>query len=180
LKRHNLIGCFACVLGMATMCYGQAIPTASRVGQIQAGVGGFVLDPDFAQQNIEGLTFYADYDFGQHLGAEGEIHYSWRTPTDVSENTYLLGPRYIIRHKKLDGYAKALFGVGHFGLQQGSFANPNTATYFTYALGAGAEFQATRHINVRLVDFEAQKWPGFGANGLSPLLVTVGVAWVFR
>jgi hypothetical protein len=180
LKRHNLIGCFACVVGLATLSYGQAIPTASRVGQIQAGLGGFVLSPDFGQQDIQGLTFYADFNFAQHLGAEGEIHYSWRTPSDVSENTYLIGPRYIVRHKKLDGYGKALFGVGHFGLQQGSFSDPNTASYFTYALGAGAEYQATRHINVRLIDFEAQKWPGFGKNGLSPYLFTVGVAWVFR
>jgi hypothetical protein len=162
------------------MSYGQAIPTASRAGQIQAGLGGFVLSPDFGQQKIQGLTFYADFDFGQHFGGEGEIHYSWRTPSDVSENTYLIGPRYIVRHKKLDGYAKALFGVGHFGLQEGSFADPNTASYFAYAVGGGAEFQASRHINVRLIDFEAQKWPGFANNGLSPLLATFGVAWVFR
>jgi hypothetical protein len=180
LKRHHLIGCFACVLGLATLSFGQAIPTASRVGQIQAGLGGFVLNPDFGQQDIQGLTFYGDFDLAQHIGAEGEIHYSWRTPTDVSENTYLIGPRFIVRHKKLGGYGKALFGVGHFGLQLGSFADPNTASYFAYALGAGAEYQATRHINVRLIDFEAQKWPSFGKNGLSPYLFTVGVAWVFR
>jgi len=180
LKRHHLIGCFAWVLGMATLSFGQAIPTASRAGQIQAGLGGLRLSPKFAQRDIQGLTFYADYNFAQHLGAEGEIHYSWRTPSDVSENTYLIGPRYIVRHKKLAGYGKALFGVGHFGLQQGNFVDANTASYFTYALGAGAEYQATRHINVRLIDFEAQKWPGFAKSGLSPYLFTVGVAWVFR
>ena len=180
MKRHNLVGCFACVLGLATMCYGQAIPTASRVGQIQAGIGGFILDPDFGQKDIQGLTFYGDFDFAQHFGGEGEIHYSIRTPTDVSENTYLLGPRAILRHKKFEVYAKALFGVGHFGLQQGSYSNPNTASYFTYALGGGVEFEASRHINVRLFDFEAQKWPGFATHGLSPLVGTIGVAYVFH
>lgn len=180
MKRHNLVGCLACVLGLATISFGQAIPTASRVGQIQAGIGGFVLNPDFGQSDIQGLTFYADFDFAQRLGAEGEIHYSLRTPSNVSENTYFAGPRYIVRHKKLDGYAKALFGVGHFNLQQGNIINANTGTYFAYALGAGAELQASRHIHVRLIDFEAQKWPGFATSGLSPYLFTAGVAWVFR
>jgi hypothetical protein len=180
LKRHTFLGCFACVLAIATLSYGQAIPTASRVGSIQVGIGGFIANPDFGQDKIKGLTFYGDFDVTQHLGAEGEIHYSVITPTDVSEDSYLLGPRYVVRHKKFQGYAKVLFGVGRFGLQVGSFANPSTGTYFEYAAGGGIEYQATRKINVRVFDFEAQKWPGFAANGLSPYAGTIGVAYVFH
>ena len=69
MKRHLLIGCFACVLGIATMSHGQAIPTASRTGSIQVGVGGMFTNPDYAQQYIKGLTFYADYEF-LHNSAE--------------------------------------------------------------------------------------------------------------
>jgi opacity protein-like surface antigen len=181
LKRHLFLGCFACVLGISSMSHAQAIPTASRIGgSIQVGVGGFLANPDFGQTNIKGLTFYADFDLGQHLGVEGVIHYSVLTPSDVSENSYLAGPRYIVRHKKFEGYAKALFGAGHFGLQEGSFANPNTSTYFEYALGGGLEYRATHHINVRVIDFEAQKWPDFATHGLSPYVGTIGVAYVFR
>jgi hypothetical protein len=181
LKRHTFISCFACVLGMTTLLHAQAIPTATRLGgSIQLGVGGYISNPDFGQSNIKGLTFYGDIDYGTHLGLEGVIHYSVLTPSDVSENSYVAGPRYSIRHKRFRGYAKVLFGAGHFGLQEGSFANPNTSTYFEYVLGGGLEYRATHHINVRVFDFEAQKWPSFADHGLSPYVGTIGVAYVFR
>jgi hypothetical protein len=180
LKRHKLFGCFACILGLATWSHGQAVPTASRVGSIQAGIGGVVANPDYGQSNIEGLTFWGDFDFLYHYGVEGEIHYYVRTPTDISEDTYLAGPRYIYRYKKVDGYAKLMFGLGRFGTQSGSFANPATGSYFTYAPGFGVDVHVTRHINIRAIDFEVQKWPSFGAHGLSPLVGSAGVSYVFH
>jgi len=180
LKRHILVGCFACVLSLATWSHGQAIPTASRVGSIQLGAAGTYAIPDFGQHNIGQVTFYGDFDLPLNLGIEGVIHYSVNTPSDVSENSYLVGPRYILRRKRFEGYGKVLFGAGHFGLQAGSFANPNTSTYFEYAVGAGIDIHVKRHINIRAFDFEAQKWPTFGANGLSPFAYTAGAAYVFH
>lgn len=180
LKRQTLISCFVCVLGLTTLAQGQAIPTASRLGSIQFGVGGTLNKPDFGQTNMEQITFYGDLDLQHHIGLEGTIHYSVNTPDDVSENTYLVGPRFVVRHKRIDGYAKALFGAGHFGLQAGSFADPNTSTYFVYVIGAGVDVRVARHINIRAFDFEFQKWPTFGANGLTPMAGTIGVAYVFR
>jgi hypothetical protein len=165
---------------MSTWSHAQAVPTASRAGSIQVGAAGSYTQPDFAQSNIGQITFYGDFDLPYNLGVEGVIHYSVHTPSDVSENSYILGPRYIFRYKRFDGYAKALFGVGHFGLQQGNFANPNTASYFEYALGGGVDIHVTHHFSVRAFDFEAQKWPGFAANGLSPLTYTFGAAYVFH
>jgi hypothetical protein len=115
-----------------------------------------------------------------NLGVEGLIHYSVNTPQDISENSYVIGPRYIFRQKHFDLYGKALFGVGHFGFQQGSYANPNTATYFEMAFGGGIDVHVTPHINIRAIDFEAQKWPGFHPNPLSPWGGTVGVSYVFH
>ena len=180
MKRHTLIGCLAGILGLTTLSHAQAVPTASRVGSIQAGVGGYLASPDFGQPKIKGLTFYGDYDFGPHFGGEAEIHYTGFSSTNVVENSYLFGPRFILRHKKLQVYAKAMFGVGHFSLTVNGVQDPNTGTYFQYALGGGAEYQATRHVNIRLIDFEAQKWPGLGRGGLSPLGGTIGVAYTFR
>jgi hypothetical protein len=182
LKRHTLIGCFACVLSMTTWAHAQATPTASRVvGTIAVGTGWSILNPDFAQSHIGAITFWGDMNLPYSLGVEGVIHYSVNTPSDVSENSYVIGPRYIVHpHKRVELYAKALFGVGHFGLQQGSFANPNTATYFEYQVGGGIDVRVTRHIKIRAIDFEAQKWPGFHPNTLSPWGGTVGVSYVFH
>ncbi|MEI9979347.1 MAG: hypothetical protein WDN23_10165 [Edaphobacter sp.] len=180
MKQSNLLGCFACILSLVTWARGQAVPTASRVGSIQAGIGGVVTNPDYGQSNLEGLTFWGDFDFLYHYGVEGEIHYFVRTPSDISENSYLAGPRYIFRYKKIDAYAKLLFGLGRFGTQSGSFVNPQTGSYFTYAPGAGVDYHATRHINVRVSDIEIQKWPSFGAHGLTPISWSAGVSYVFH
>lgn len=139
-----------------------------------------VTNPDYGQSNIEGLTFWGDFDLLYHFGMEGEIHYYVRTPTDISEDTYLAGPRFIYRHKKIDGYAKLMFGLGRFGTQVGSFVNPATGSYFVYAPAVGLDVHITRHINIRAIDFELQKWPGFGAHGLSPLVGSAGVSYVFH
>jgi hypothetical protein len=165
---------------MSTWSHAQAVPTASRVGSIALGVGGTIINPDFGQTNIGAITFFGDVNLARSIGVEGVIHYSVHTPSDVSENSYIIGPRYIVRHKRLEGYAKVLFGVGHFGLQQGSFANPNTATYFEYAVGGGIDVHVTRHINIRAIDLEVQKWPGFHPNTLSPYGGTIGASYVFH
>jgi hypothetical protein len=183
LKLQTLIGCFACVLGLTTWSHAQAVPTASRSGGMQIGGGVTYVRPDYGGKGIGGLSIYGDYDLTRHLGVEGDIHFAdLKTPTDISENTYLLGPRYRFHYRGLTPHAKALFGVGRFGYQGPSEYGRNTSTY-TYgvlAFGGGVDLRATRHLNVRAFDFEYQDWPGYRNNGLSPIVMTVGVAYSFR
>ena len=181
MKRHTLIGCFACVLsGLTSWLHGQAIPTASRVGSIQLGAGGMLTSPDYAQLYLKGVTFYGDFDFTHNLGGEFDIHFSAITPQDISENTYMIGPRYTLRHNRFAGYGKVLFGLGRFGFQKGDFVSASTGTYGVYAVGGGVEYMATHNINIRAFDIEALKWPGFAPNGLSPITYTFGAAYVFK
>jgi Outer membrane protein beta-barrel domain len=180
LKRHISIGCFACVLSLATWSHAQAVPTASRSGSIQIGGAATIISPDYAPTHIKGISIYGDYDFFRHLGIEGDIHFSVITPSDISENSYLLGPRYSWHYKRFNPYAKALFGIGRFGFQQGYFPAASSATFGQFALGGGLDVQATRHINVRAFDIEFQRWPGFEPNGLSPIVYNFGVAYVLR
>ena len=56
---------------------------------------------------------------------------------------------------------------------------PPSQSYFIYALGGGVDYHATRHINIRLIDFEYQFWPGFKPNGLNPSGFNIGAAYVF-
>lgn len=182
MKLHTLIGCFVCVLGLTTWSHAQAVPTATRSGSLQLGGGVTYARPDYDRKSIEGLTVYGDYDFSQHLGVEGDLHFiNLITPTDISENTYLLGPRYHFRYHRLTPYAKALFGLGRFGYQYPSrYGKASTYTYGVYSFGGGVDWHATRHFNVRAFDFEYQKWPSYPTNGLSPIVMTVGVAYAFR
>lgn len=184
MKRHKFIGCFACFVGLATLSHAQAVPTASRAGTIQLGIGGTFVSPDYSNRYLKGVSAYGDFDFAHHLGVEGDIHISIITPTDIAENTYLIGPRYNLQYGRFHPYAKALLGIGTFQYQQGSpghgYANGGTFKYFTYAIGGGLDIKATEHINVRAFDLEYQDWPGYATNGLTPVVTTIGVAYVFR
>jgi Outer membrane protein beta-barrel domain len=180
LKRHILLGCFVCVLSLTYRLHAQASPTASRTAALQIGVGATFISPDYTNHYMKAFSIYGNYDIGQHLGVEGDFHYSIITPADLSENSYLLGPRYKWRYKRFEPYAKGLLGIGRFGFQQGYYPVASSATYFEYALGGGLDVRATRHINVRAFDVEFQKWPGFEPHGLSPIAYTFGVAYTLR
>ncbi|WP_348268953.1 outer membrane beta-barrel protein [Edaphobacter paludis] len=183
MKLHTLIGCFACVLGLTTWSHAQAVPTATRSGSLQIGGGVTYARPDYGPKGIAGLTIYGDYDFTRHLGVEGDMHFvNLITPTDISEDTYLIGPRYRFHYNRFTPYAKALFGFGRFGYQAPSQYGNKASTY-TYGLmsfGGGVDLRATKHLNVRAFDFEYQDWPGYRGKGLSPVVMTVGVAYSFR
>jgi hypothetical protein len=178
LKRQIFISCFACLFGFSIFAQAQATPTASRAGSLQLGAGFTYVVPDYGQSHDKGPTFYGTYDFTQHLGVEADIHYaSIIAPADIGEDSYLIGPRYVITHKRFAPYAKLLFGFGQLNLQFDT--SPHTKTnHFAYAVGAGLDYHLTRSINIRAFDFEYQQWSYL--SGLTPLVYTVGVAYQFH
>jgi hypothetical protein len=183
LKLHILIGCFACVLGLTTLSQAQAVPTAYRASSLQLGGGFTFVRPDYGGRVIGGLSIYGDYDFTRHLGVEGDMHFAnLMTPSDISEDSYLIGPRYRFHYGRFTPYAKALFGLGRFGYQAlgPNRSQTSTYTYGVFSFGGGLDLRATKQLNVRAFDFEYQDWPGFKNNGLSPLVMTIGVAYSFR
>lgn len=167
----------------AQISHAQAIPAATRSGNIQLGAGYSFAGPDYGQKKIQGYTIYGSYDFLRHWGIEGNIHkVSVITPTDIGEDTYLLGPRYVFHYRRFKPYAKAQFGIGRFKTDfDKDSKKPNfTNTNGVYAFGGGVDMRATSHLNIRAVDFEYQKWPGFRDNGLSPYVFTFGAAYTFH
>jgi hypothetical protein len=181
LKLHTLIGCFACVLSLTTWSHAQAVPTAARSGSLQLGGGFTYVRPDFSS-SIKGISVYGDYDFTRHLGVEGDLHFAnLITPADISEDTYLVGPRYRFHYHRFVPYAKALFGFGRFGYQTPSaYEHAATFTSGVYAFGGGVDVHANKHINIRAFDLEYQNWPSFHPNGLTPIVMTFGAAYTFH
>jgi hypothetical protein len=179
LKRQKYISWFTCVFGLSIFAHSQAVPTASRPGELQIGAGYSIVKPDYAQKNDMGPTFYVTFDFTSHVGVEAEARIaSIVAPADVGEDTYLVGPRYVIRHKRFEPYAKALFGVGVLSFQY-DYAPHSTQSQFAYALGGGLDLRATRNINIRCFDFEYQGW-SVPPHGLSPTAITFGAAYKFH
>jgi hypothetical protein len=161
------------------MSHAQAAPTAIRNTGLQVGVGYSFAGPDYAQRKIQGYSIYGTFDFTRHLGIEGDVHrINVITPTDIGENSYLLGPRYVLHFGRLHPYVKGLLGLGFF--QTDYDIKPNTNfSYKIYAFGGGLDYNARRRLNIRVVDFEYQRWPGFNAEGLSPYIFTFGAAYRF-
>jgi opacity protein-like surface antigen len=180
LKAATIAGALASVLSVPSLARAQALPTASAKASLQAGGGVTYAMPDYGEKSIEGITGFADLDLGRHVGVEADIHYiAIITPTDLAENSYLIGPRFILPYRRFKFYAKGLFGVGDLVIQeQSDNLGRQSGTDFAYALGAGVEYQATSHLVVRAIDFETQHWNYL--TGLTPTVVTVGVAYRFR
>jgi len=181
LKRILHITSIAFLLLSASYAsHAQAVPAATRGGSIQLGGGFSFAKPDYGQKNIKGFSAYGDYNFTRHIGVEGDIHLnSVFTPQDIGEDSYLLGPRYVFHFHRFQPYAKFLGGIGRFVTQYDT--SPHQAfTYGIYAFGGGVDYHLTSHLNVRPVDFEYQKWPGFADSGLTPMVWTFGAAYTFR
>jgi hypothetical protein len=169
-----------CLLGFTGVFHGQAVPTASRLFQVQVGVAGSIYTLDDGSGHEEGITVYGDVDFSKHLGLEGLYrNASIETPHDIGENHLLAGPRFHLRHGRFEPYAKLLVGEGTINFQQGYNLTSYAEHYFIYVPGGGVDFHAARHVNVRLLDVEYQFWPGFAPHGLTPYGASAGLAYTF-
>ena len=170
---------FASSLSIAV--HSQAIPTAERSAIVQVGAGLSLVQPDYNPASIKGYSIYGDFDFTPHFGIEGDIHKATViTPDDIGESSYLLGPRYVFHHGRFHPYAKALLGLGVFTFEPVYVnSSSSSSTHKMYALGGGLDITVRRRLNVRAIDMEYQRWPGFGASGLTPIAFTVGAAYRF-
>lgn len=169
------------VLSANTALNAQASPTATRSAFLQVGAGLSIFQPDYNPGTIKGYSVYGTFDITSHIGIEGDVHIvNVITPGDIAENTYLLGPRFTMSRGRLHPYAKALAGVGVFTFQPVYVtSSSSSSTHKMYAFGGGLDIKVKRHLNIRAIDFEYQRWPGVDANGITPFGITIGAAYVF-
>jgi opacity protein-like surface antigen len=179
LKTCLTIASLTTALGIASAAAGQAMPTATAKGVLQAGVGWSYVEPDYGQKAIQGVTAFGDFDFRPHLGVEAEFHYvQIITPTDLGEDSVLIGPRFVLPRNHFDLYAKVVAGIGDINIQEVQ-DNPQggAGRYLAYGVGFGIDYKVSRHLVAR-ADYEYQHWSYL--TGLTPSGVTLGVAYRFR
>jgi opacity protein-like surface antigen len=169
----------ALALALLAACTGAAFSqsdaTTSRAGDLQIGGGYTSANSDYVPNRIAGFAFYSDFDFREHFGVEVDFHQvDDPKPTQVYERTYEVGGRYVRHYGRVAPYAKVLYGRGVFNYP---LSEANLA-YNMGVLGAGVDFTVHPRINIR-ADFEYQDWMGFQPNGLTPTLLTIGVAYHF-
>jgi opacity protein-like surface antigen len=179
LKNFLAVASLAGLVSFAPLGHSQALPTAVSHGALQVGVGWSYAEPDYGQKAIQGVTVFGDFDFTPHIGAEAEFHYiALITPTDLGEDSLLVGPRFVLRRDRYNIYGKALIGIGDIAIQEVE-DNPEggAGKYTAYAIGGGVDVRATKHIFAR-ADFEYHHWSY--RNGLTPSVFTVGVGYRFH
>jgi opacity protein-like surface antigen len=130
-------------------------------GYISLGGGASVYQFDYGQRKLGGVMMYTDINPTWRYGLEGEVRsLRYHTDEDVTETTYLAGPRIAVFPGPIRPYVKLLAGVGSyslpFHLAEGNF--------FTYAPGAGVDVMLTDYVAVRVIDFEYQVTTQFHAS----------------
>ncbi len=163
-----------CVLGLAApIVSGQARSTASRKADLQVGVGFVSADSDYEPQRLKGFAVYTTLDLTNHFGGEFVLHQAnTATGSGLYQRSYEIGPRYVRTYGPLAPYLKGMYGRGVFNFPQ-SVAN---LAYNMFSGGAGVDLRILPYLNVR-ADYEYQKWMNFPPRGLSPQLITIGVAY---
>lgn len=176
--------CFQALSGLASlillapMLHGQAAPAGIFRSHIQAGAGVMYLNNDYSERSAGGLSVWGDYDFTHLFGVEFEAHFGGlRTPDDIGENSYLVGPRIMYHRRRFTGYAKLMVGRATITNQ---IYNQSSSYNVLPAYGAGLEYRLSHKLNIRLVDFESQRWPDFEPHSLTPLAISVGLMYVIR
>jgi opacity protein-like surface antigen len=184
LKIFTLI----CLASLATKVHAQAMPTASRAGDLQIG-GSFNLAScscsGLTSNSLKGYGFYSTFDFKLHYGVEAEFH-QVNDPDNsegVYERTYEVGGRYVIRHYRgFIPYVKVMAGRGVFNFPRFEDEASNTADanlgYTLVAGGIGADYNLIPSINLR-AEYQIQKWFSFPED-LTPQMFTIGAAYHFH
>jgi hypothetical protein len=167
----------ACLSFSARTLVSQARYTATRSTRIQAGVAGMYLRNDYSEDANKGIVVYGDYDFSRWVGLEGEARWGGLiSPDKIGENSYLAGPRVTYRRHQITGYGKIMVGRGTITNQ----FTTGASSFDLYAYGGGLEYKVGSKFNVRVIDGEFQKWPNFAPHTLSPVAISIGIAYVLH
>lgn len=175
----RIILSICCLLATLACCFpgvAQSMPTATRAGDLQIGVGyTFARSAyNFTPIHLNGESFYATFDIRNHWGGEVDFH-NVSAANSVYERTYEIGPRIFLTRAGVTPYAKVMYGRGVYNYPN-SVAN---IAYNIYTFGGGLDLPLRRSINLR-GDYEYQNWAGFPLGTLHPSVVTIGVAYHFH
>lgn len=155
--------------------------TGIRAADLQIG-GSFVyVSPDYSPEHFRGLGGYVTYDFKPHWGIEANIRQANTTGVNhIYERTYEIGGRYVYHLPPFNPYLRASIGRGVFNFPYYDPSPPSAnLAYNMYSLAGGVDYNLIPSINLR-GDYEYQRWGSFPPRGISPQVISVGVAYHFH
>ncbi len=161
------------LLCLAASLVGQALPSASKSGDLFLGAGYVRANPDYSPATFQGFSLFATADLSTNFGAEAKFHHISGPASDaISETTYELGLRARTHLGPVVPFLEILAGLGSFSYQK-SLQN---GTYGIFAGGGGIDYKLSRKFILR-GEYEYQKWSNFPPRGLQPNLASVGIGY---
>ncbi len=167
MKRVVLLAALA---SFPTGLLAQAAPAVRTGAALTGGAYYSSFHSDYTPNRLGGAGIYVDWDVFGRIGVEGEARWlRFNQQLGSYEDNYLAGPRYSRRYGKFVPYVKFLMGAGELEFP----SNFGHGGYFALAPGGGLDYRLTRHVTLRVVDYEYQFWPsalggGLPSNGLTP------------
>lgn len=179
MKRFVLFGLI--LLTAVCSARAQVVPAATgRQLVVLAGGEGSAFQPDLdpltgnvqaSPYRLYGVGAFVDTDFTRWVQIEAEGRWlQWNQYSDVTENTYMIGPRVpITDFHGLKPYGKFLFGFGSAPFLSGKAA--------AWAYGGGVDYHPGRSkFTIRCFDFEYQQWQ-VAPIAIHPFGGSVGIAY---
>ncbi len=195
--RTPLLSVVLALLLIPAALHAQAVPTAKRLADLQVGVTFSLANPDYAndiyhlqqptsgQLRWHGYGAYSDLDIRYHFGLEAAFHTVSGPDPTLYERSYEIGPRFVFPVGfRLAPYAKAMIGRGIFNFAALNSAGQSVQLanlgYTTETLGGGLDLRLRPGLNIRVFDYEYQRWNNFPPNKLSPQVLSFGIAYHFH
>jgi hypothetical protein len=180
MRRSALVFCSISLLVVSGVQIGRAqVAESARARQFTLSAGGTAsaFQSDDANDYLVGPGVYVDAHFTHWIQLEGEARWlRWNQNYGEHQDNYLIGPRVPVWRlgRRTEIYGKALIGLGKmtfpYGYGYGSFT--------ALAFGGSVDYQATRKLTIRALDFEYQDWPVWLNNSsLQPYGISVGAAY---
>jgi len=120
---------------------------------------------------------------GLAVDANGESASSVTAGVNLSQLTFVAGPRYTQRGSRASVYAQSLFGVVHAfnSVFPGATGPLSSATAFASQFGGGLNVQFTQHLAWRVteLDYIYTRLPNNNTNSQSDIRLSTGVAFHF-
>ena len=183
MKRSAFVFFFA-FLAAALPAGAQVVETANiRTFTITAGGIASGFKPGAGTDHLIGPGTFVDLHFTRWIQLEAEARWlRFDQGSGDHQDHYLIGPRVPIHQfGRAHVYGKALIGVGSMtfhGLKTPQGIVDGHGTFTALAFGGGMDYQLSRKLTLRAVDFEYQDWPKFlPGMSIQPYGVSVGMAY---
>lgn len=163
------------LLGLLTLLVLASLPAMAQgmpTGEVGAGYTfrSWAVPPTLqppSSLHMNGWNATADFNFNEWIGVATDVdwtRYSSVAPTSTTDiTTAMAGPQiYPLRHHKLTPFVHFLFGVGYYNLTLPAATEcapfcTSTDGNFAWAGGGGVDLTVTRHIGVRLGQFDYEQ-----------------------